>query len=236
MSAQRVLTSIGVLVLSGGVGLAAQQQSAQVPPSQSDVEVQLTAQLKVQVRNFEAVLRAAVEDGGRRLQLRAKQVLSVAPELRLASQPAVLGAPLPDGSVVFTVEVPDLMATGLNLFSMMIEREKNMNRPVATAPDRPAPEAGGEVPVIPPFDPTKEYSDFVRESLIDAMIENSQALRLADSVDLVVIASVTQGVRRNPLDTSRLLILSVKGEHLTAYRQNRLTKDEVKQRIVDRRF
>jgi hypothetical protein len=68
------------------------------------------------------------------------------------------------------------------------------------------------------------------------MVENSHALKLGDAGELVVVASVTDTVRRNPLDNSRLLILSLTSEYLTAYRQNRITKDEVKKLIKDRRF
>ena len=236
MSAYRVLIVTTVLTSGASlVALGAQQQALPAPPADQQIEAQLIDQLKVQVKNFEAVLRTAVEDGGRRLQMRAKEALELAPELRLVSEPAVLGAPLPDGGIVFTVEVPDLMQTWVDILTYM--QKRNNNRPVATAPPDPTLPERGSGPVIPNFDPNKEYSDFVRAGLIEAMVENSQALRLADSADLVVIASVAQIVRqRNPLDTSRLLILSLKGEHLTAYRQNRITKDEVKQRIVDRRF
>jgi hypothetical protein len=232
MSAVWTLTAVG--------GAAQQQAPPPEPPAPASAAGSAAdEQVKLQVRNFEAILRSAVESGGRRLQKRADEMLPVAPTLAMVGEPVVLGAPHPDGGFVFTVQVPDILPSGVQITMMQMQRN-SAARPVATAPDKVA--AAGVVPddpvrpVRPPFNPDREYSDFVREALIEAMIENSQALGVGSTGDLVVIASVPDAVRRNPLDTSRLLILSVKGEHIQAYRQGRINKEEMKLRVGDRRF
>ena len=230
--------SIGIaVILSGTVALAQQlpvpdAAGQALPPSTRSADQQ-----KSQVRSFAAVLRAAVEVGGQRLQKRVAEEVPTAPSLAMAGEPDVLGMPHPDGGFVFTVQVPDILPSFFPILAWQQRQQRagvaGSARPVTTDPvDKP-------VPVVPDksaFDPDQEYSDFVREGLIEAMIENSQALGIAETGQLVIVASVTAAVRRNPLDTSRLLILSIKSEDLAAYRQGRITKDEVKLRITDRRF
>ena len=204
-----------------------------------DVETAQAAQLKVQVRNFEAILRAAVESGGRRLAARAQEALpDLQVRMAMVGEPSTLGVPLPEGGLLFTVQVPDIMPSYLMMVEMVQRRMQPQQgvRPVSTAP--PGTAAVPEDPMKPlaGFIPDREYSDFVREALMDAMVENSLALNVGNTADLIIVATVPDNVRRDPLDNSRLLILSVKGEHLTAYRQGKISKDEAKLKIVDRRF
>jgi hypothetical protein len=208
---------------------------AQQPPSPDQLE-----QVKQQARSFAAVLRSAVEIGGQRLQKRVLEIVPTAPSLGMAGEPDIVGAPHPDGGFVFHVQVPDILPSyGPLVTWWQRQQEQGVNpRPVSTA--RPAAVAdkapGNLAPEAAVFDPDREYSEFVRDGLIEAMIENSHALGIGEDGHLVVVASVTAAVRRNPLDTSRLLILSLRGEDLVAYRQNRLTKEEVRARVRDRRF
>jgi hypothetical protein len=230
------ILSLGVGLSIVGSTLAAQQAPVPAVPEQAapGTARQLTPeQEKDQVRNFAYVLRAQVERGGQRLAQRVTEIVADAPQLGMAGTPDVLGAPHPDGGFVFTVQVPDIQPSFLYLFGMRLRQQQGA-RPVTTNPTDPRV-------VDPPksadlaFDPGREYGEFVRAGLMDAMVENSQALGIADG-RLVVIASVTAEARRDPLENSRLLILSIKGEDLAAYRQGRITKDEVLQRITDRRF
>lgn len=233
---------IGLVLVFSATALA-QQSSVSDPASQSatpQLAPRSDDQQKSQVRSFAAVLRAAVEVGGQRLQKRVVEEVPAAPSLAMAGDPDVLGLPHPDGGFVFTVQVPDILPSFFPIFNIQQRRQQQGAgggaRPVTTDPvDKPVP-VDPDKSLVSSFDPDREYSDFVREGLIEAMVENSQALRIADGGQLVIVASVTAAVRRNPLDTSRLLILSIKAEDLAAYRQGRITKDEVKLRITDRRF
>jgi hypothetical protein len=235
------------LSLSGAV--ATTDHQAQLPPSAPTIDPAGTGgaqrspeqlqQRKQQARSFAAVLRSAVEMGGQRLQKRVVEIVPMAPSLAMAGDPDIVGSPHPDGGFVFHVEVPDILPSFFPIFNMRRQQGLDPARPVATAPPAAA-EAdktpGTLSPAAAAFDPDREYSEFVREGLIEAMIENSHALGISEDGHLVVIASVTAAVRRNPLDPSRLLILSLRGADLLAYRQNRLTKEEVRARIQDQRF
>ena len=232
----RRLLSFGMALATVGTALAAQQALPPAIPEQQPAPPavnQLTPeQQKDQVRSFAAVLRAAVEGGGQRIQQRIFDIIRDAPPLAMAGEPDVLGVPYPDGGFVFYVQVPDILPVYLTMFQVLKNRQEA--RPVGTNPvERVGDEAAkGADPV---FDPDREYGEFVRAGLIEAMIENSQALGITEG-RLVVIASVTAAVRRDPLNTRRSLILSISADDLAAYRQGRLTKDEIRKRIVDRRF
>jgi hypothetical protein len=229
------------LSLTGAVSASQVQQppppapaSPSTPAEEGQSALVQLEQQKRQARSFAAVLRAAVEGGGQRLQKRVVEIVPTAPSLEMAGDPDIVGAPLPDGGFVFHVQVPDILPSFFPLFNMIQRRQQGVEgaRPVATSPpDKTAPDLA-----VAAFDPDREYSDFVREGLIEAMIENSHALGISETGHLVVVASVTAAVRRNPLDTSRVLVLSLTGEDLTSYRQTRLSKEELRARIRDRRF
>jgi hypothetical protein len=236
-------------ILIAAVGLAAAgplalAEQAPVPPApgaqveappagQTDAEQQ-----KRQVRNFGAVLKSAIESAAQRLQGRVLQEVPNAPPLSMAGETDVLGLPHPDGGFVFTVQVPDIEAGYFVILEMQRRRQQvpSPARPVTTEPPPDAVVIPAPIKPSSTFDPVRELSDFVRENLIEAMVENSQALGVIEGAQLVVVASVSAEARRNPLEMSRLLVLSIKGEDLAAFRQGRLTKAEVKLRIVDRRF
>jgi hypothetical protein len=92
-------------------------------------------------------------------------------------------------------------------------------------------------PVIGFFDPNKEYRDCVYEALVDALLENSGALPIQDPEWLSVVASSTPTGSQNPLERdSRRLILMIKGVDLSLYRKKELTKEQVRQKIVESRF
>lgn len=237
----RILLVSAALSLAGAAVSAQQAASPPAAPPPAPVAEQTSDalqidQLKMQVRSFEAVLRTAVENGGRRLAKRAEEVFPMTPPLAMAGEPAVLGLPHPDGGFTFTVQVPDILSAYAPIVNILRERPNSMG---AAGPTRVG--ATGVVaddPVTPraDFNPDQEYSDYVREALIDAMLENSSGLSITGTHKLVVVASVSNAVRRNPLDVSRLLILSVEGDQLMAYRQGKLTKAELRLKVVDRRF
>jgi hypothetical protein len=73
---------------------------------------------------------------------------------------------------------------------------------------------------------------------MDAMLDSSSVLSLKDGQWLTVAVVpvdvlVTNAFYRN---TSRKLVLSIKAEDLAAFRAGKISRDEAKLRIVDKRF
>lgn len=211
-------------------------KQAVAEPTVVDVDAQADAELKRQVSLFEGVLRQAVESGGQRLAMWARQVVPGV-VLAQASNPMVQAVPLPDSSLVFNVQVPEILQTSVMLF-------QQLQRPRGPQPvSVPGGVASTGVPVgrvsdPDNLDPDRRYSDYVREALIDALLEGSGVLQLHPGQWLTVAASgvdvaVTNPLYRNP---SRRLVLSVRADDLLAMRQGRLSRDETRSRILERRF
>lgn len=208
--------------------------------AQAQVEAQMDAELRSQVTAFKYVLQEAVERGGQRLAEWAGQIVPGV-ELVFGSYPVVDAIPLPESGVVFEVRVPEIMQTSMMLFAR--RQRPSPNQPVAVPP------AGGRVgatgvvspdPMAMPDARTADglYSDFVREALLDAIIDGSRILAIERGHWLTVAASGVEETVPNPLyrSTSRKLILSIKGEDLQALRAGTITRDEARTRIVERRF
>jgi hypothetical protein len=222
------------LVISGLVvalvaPLGAQQQAAE----------QGAANLKAQITAFEGVLRGAVEQGGQRLARWAAEVVPTV-ELVQAEEPKARGVPLPDASVFFDVQIPVILQTNLMLWNLYQQQRSTPATPVARN-DRVT--ATGVVPADPMVAgavlmPDEQYSNFVREALIEAMLSSAGVLSLEDGQWLTVAASGADVFVRNPLyrNQSRKLILSILGEDLRALRAGEITVDEARSRIVERRF
>jgi type II secretory pathway pseudopilin PulG len=200
--------------------VAAQQQAA----SPSDLD------LRNRIQIFEAVLQRAVLQGGQQL---ASQPYG---SLVTTGDALAHGFPTPVG-IVFDVEVPDLAQTFQWL--MMQPRPQAAGPPqnnrVVVGQGLPAPDpmTGSGAPLVPA---PVAYSRFVRAALIDAMLDNSGQLPLKDDEYLTVAASPPLG----PVPTLQLsdgtLILSIKGSDLAAFHQGKISKDEARQRIIEKHF
>jgi hypothetical protein len=218
---------------------ASQQQSdarAVSEPTSVQIDEQVAAELKRQAGVFEVVLRQAVETGGQRLAQWAREVVpSVV--LAQAANPIVQAVPLPDSSLVFNVQVPEILQTSVMLFQQL-QRPQQGPRPVANPPSGGRVSGTGVVSDPDSLDPDRRYSDYVREALIDAMLDGSAVLQLQAGQWLTVAASGVDVAVTNPLyrNQSRKLVLSVRGEDLLEFRQQRITRDEVRSRILERRF
>lgn len=248
-----VLAGVAALALCGSAsaGQVVPPPSPPEPPGKQavaeptvvDVDAQADAELKRQVSLFEGVLRQAVESGGQRLAMWARQVVPGV-VLAQASNPMVQAVPLPDSSLVFNVQVPEILQTSVMLFQQL-QRPRGPQPVANPVPGRvsgtgvvPADPATGRVPDPDSLDPDRRYSDYVREALIDALLEGSGVLQLHPGQWLTVAASgvdvaVTNPLYRNP---SRRLVLSVRADDLLAMRQGRLSRDETRSRILERRF
>ena len=78
----------------------------------------------------------------------------------------------------------------------------------------------------------------MRDALLKAMVDQAYLLPIGPGQMLTVQVTpvdvaVTNIFDKNP---SRKLILSIKGDDLEAFRQKRLTREQLVLRIIDRRF
>jgi hypothetical protein len=230
------------LVCALPAGVEAQQAESQAQTSAPDPQLD---RIRAEVRTFEFALSQSIETAGQKLaawaQTKVPNVL-ISP----AADPVVNGVPMPGDSLVFMVRVAEL--SGVAVFAGA--PRKFFNQPPGagaqtdTKPEARIVNSTGVVADDPmkgsadPPDPHAMYSDFVRLGLMDAMIDNSGVLSLKDGQWLSVVAIPVDVLVTHPYyrNQSRKLILSIKAEDLAAYRAGKITRDEAKQRIVDRRF
>jgi hypothetical protein len=236
----RILAVAVVCALPVGV-------AAQDPPPQPQSQPQASAndpqleRIKNEVRTFEIVLFRSIETAGQKL---AEWAGTKVPNVMLtpAADPVVNGFPTGDSNFVFTVRLAELsgVAVFTNGYKYFPETVPNPTRPVAdgrvtsttVVPDDPV------VKTSPP-NPNAMYSDLVRFGLMDAMLDSSSVLTtLKNDQWLTVVAIPIDVLVTNPYyrNTSRKLILSIKGEDLAAFRAGKITRDQAKERIIDTRF
>ncbi|HET9369709.1 MAG TPA: hypothetical protein VFO19_05655 [Vicinamibacterales bacterium] len=205
-------------------------------------------EIKNQVRFFQNIVTRAVQNGGAQLAQRARQFVQQV-ELAMDGPPVVTGVYIPESGYHFDVQVPDILPSGLALLQLYMNKPQqqrpqgaqnvaNTNTPPNTPPV--AATGGGLVTADPmaPFEPDREYGNFVRNALVAAMLDNSGALPLKAGDRLTIRARVPQAALTNPLyqDDNRELLLSVQGEDLIAFRQGQITRDQAKERIKEYRY
>lgn len=238
-------TFLGTLVAGAVIAgaTAAWAQPAGAAPSREDP-------VRPQVQTFEMVLGRAIEVAGRNFAARANQI---APDMMpvafpTGEAPNVSGVVVRDlGLYVFHVQVPSIGLT-LQVMNLMANRQ-----PFGVAPQGPRQvnERVGSTGVVtpdpvsaPPGGPTKldfevEYRLAVREALIEAVVDNAASLPMGASESLLVVASgidpsVPNPFYRNP--PGQKLVLRVKASDLAAFREGRIARDEVKQRVLASSF
>jgi hypothetical protein len=86
--------------------------------------------------------------------------------------------------------------------------------------------------------PIKEYSDFTHDALVAALLDSAFALPIREGQKLtLIVGNGTAGLSQDPLaEPARMLYLRIKAEDLLALRQNRITRDEAKKRILEWRY
>lgn len=240
-----MITRLVVVAIAGALSVnVAAQQSAPTPQVSGDDQLDQTRR---EVRTFEIVLFQAIEAAGQKL---AKWAAPVAPTVMLtpAADPIITGLPLPDSSLIFEVRIPELLPGGVMIYNDYARFAKPTivtPRPTQGQAQQVADARVSTTTVIDddpmktaPATPDKMYSDFVRLGLMDAILDSSSVLSLRDSQWLTVAVVPVDVAITNPLyrNTSRKLILSIKGEDLAAFRAGKITRDEAKERIVDTRF
>ncbi|HUF46567.1 MAG TPA: hypothetical protein VMM93_02065 [Vicinamibacterales bacterium] len=243
VSTMRTMRMSGfVLSLALVAAPAAGQQTVEDPAERA--QALADAELRAQLNAFNYRLRDAIERSGQRL---ADWAGEIAPgiELAFAANPVVEATPLPDNSVVFDVRIPEILQTSM----MLVLRQWPRSGTAGATPVGRGPVSGtGAVPAdpmtVPPpgaterLTPNEQYSNLVREELIEAIVDGARILPIEAGQWLHVAANGVDVAITNPLyrNRSRKLILSLKGEDLAAFRSGELSRDQIRTRIVERRF
>jgi hypothetical protein len=221
--------------------VAAQDQSTKVTSAPSaSVAAQPTPtsltnaqvdRLRADVGTYEMLLQRAVNRALLEMRDWAQQIVpNVA--LMLEAEPVVHGVPVSDASITFNVEVAQML--GVNLWQTVLERQRPQGpgpvqrvgaQIVQADPANPSP-----TPRVTTNDFNKQWSELVRQAMIDAILDNSGVLALKD--DQILAVAVT------PANTqaSRTLILSIKGADLQQLRQGKISREDAKQRIIETHF
>jgi hypothetical protein len=192
---------------------------------------------------YELALRRAVEIGGQRL---AQQALVLVPELTLATaeQAIVRGFRLPKWGYVFDVQAPNIKSTMMVWDMMLRRRPSGSEVPAAGQPVSDRVAATGLVPAdpvaptAPAFDPDRAYTTYIKEALIEALLDNSVILTIAPGEHLTIVASGIDQPNSNPLyrPSSGKLIMTISASDLQDLRLGRITRDQAKERIAQERF
>lgn len=228
MNARNIAITSVILVATLGASAGAQTL----------VPTELPADARHQVDLFSDSLRAAVVNAGRQLADRARQVV---PDIRLRfeNDPAIFGNWMPKGEgFMFLVDVPAIDATSEQLWDVY----RRIPRPAQTVGNGTAAPVVTPVvppdPVVPPMtNPEREYSELIRQALVDAMLQNAFALPLKDGQTLTVIVGEIETAPSTTIaEVRKRLYLTITSEDLTALKQGRITKDEARKRIQERRY
>ena len=209
--------------------------TAQTPTAPADQAIKSAVVL------YEAVLKGAVTAGGQKL---AQQTAISFLEVTLTTAPSIVRSlRLPGYGLLFDVQAPNIEAS-----AMVIDMLRTSREAVRPAPGPSMPVGQGRVGATglieadpmtrsaAGFDANALYSANVREALIDAMLDGSAVLKLGEQEHLTISASGIDSSNANPLYRERKLILTITGADLNAFQQNRITRDQAKERIVEDRF
>jgi hypothetical protein len=185
---------------------------------------------------YEGVLRSAIAQGGQKL---AQETKRIAPSVVLITDPPVIRSFRVPGGLHFDVQAPNISIT-----STVIDMMSRLQPSPAMRQAGPRVIANGGIvepdPMTvapgPRFDPDAMYSTYVREALIDAVLDGSSVLNLKDDEFLTVSASGMDEPYSNTLYRDRKLILSISGAQLSAYRQMRITREQAKEKIAEDRW
>jgi hypothetical protein len=212
---------------------------ASAAAAQTVADPQVTGDALRQVRNYESVLRKAIETAGSQLGERARNAVPDV-QLRFQADPQAQGIILPTGEgIVFMVEVPGIDATSAMLYEQLakmaqqqLQQQASGARPVAGVVTSPAPSLSALL-----TEPENAYRDLTHQALVDAMLDSAFTLPLKEGQTLTVSAGTLNPNPPNPLDpVLRRLYLTIKADDLIALRQNKITRDEAKSRIIEKRY
>jgi hypothetical protein len=226
------------------IGAAAILAIADVSAAQ--VSAPTASPVKYPTVRYENSLRSAVMLAAQQL---AQRAAAVVPEITLetADQPIVRGVKLDDYGYIFDVQAPNIQKFAL--VSRMVQQARPNRGPYPSAgaiPTQPVNNGRVESNVAVAADPMsaavfdadKEYTGFVKDALMDAMIDQSASLPLTAADHLTILATGVEEMNGNPLYRSMesKLILKISGADLLDFRQGKITRDQARAKIVEDRF
>ncbi len=238
---KRMKVVVAGLVLATGVVSGQEPQRPNVP---LDVQMQ---QRRFQFQLMESVLENAVRQGAQQVANRAQGVMPMG--MLFFGMPKARGFPLEPFGVVFDVEIPQIRESAVLL--NQLPRPSQAPRAPQTVSNGGAAgtaRATGVVPDDPmarspvtgdPFlaDPDHFYREVITEKLITAMLDYSKSLEIAENEWLSVVArGEEEPIQTNLYNDSRTLILRVKGSDLALFYSGNISRDEMRQRVVQSQF
>ena len=158
----------------------------------------------------------------------ADRIQSIQPGIGMfTSAPArAHGSYLEGYGVFFHVEIPSVMPSVVSIVETL-ERERLRQNPA-----QQTSLAGGRAPMM---DPDADYVASVQRQLVNAMLDHSKALDLGADEWLTVEAREAQETP-GQISQPSTLILRVRGADLTEFMARRLTRDEIRKRVLVRGF
>jgi hypothetical protein len=124
---------------------------------------------------------------------------------------------------------------------------KTLERPTGPAPvAQTAPSGMASAQSVPDAtlasgpdsrDPNELYTDAVKNSLINAMLDHSSSLKIGPDEWLIVAAQDSEGPLTNgQIYDASTIMLRIKGADLIAFQSNRITREEVLKKVDIREF
>ena len=219
------------------IAIVAALSVAGVAGAQTVADPQVQPEVLRQIRSFETALAGAITQAGQRVTDRALQVI---PDVKLdfEANPFTKGFWMPTGEgMFFMVEVPAITGTSemlwARLYQLMLQENASAVNPSLPRVANPLPV--GVDPTTIMTNPGKEYGDFTRVAIVEAMLD-AITLSLKDGQ----VLTVSVGSSPNPTNPlapgGRRLYLTIKAEDLAALRAKTITRDEAKARIIEKRY
>jgi hypothetical protein len=223
-------TALAVAIACGlGVPVGAQQSPPAAP--QAAPVPNPDAALKASVQTYELALKNAIITAGAKVAQWAQQVNSSV-VLNFVAEPEVRAIPLVNNSLVFHVDVAEIGVSS----ALWVAEQKRFIEPGQ------ASRVAGTLPPADPkpigMTPSQYFTELVRDGLIDTLLDSSKVLPLGAGQTLTVACSPVDRMGPSSLyrNQSKKLVLTIKGEDLQAFWQGKLSRDEVKRLIDERRF
>jgi hypothetical protein len=214
--------------------------------------------VKDQVTRFENLVKMAIQEAGQLLVREVDRMTAsqIKMPMNFDAAPVASGVVIPDVGPHFDVQIPGIQPSNLQLWALWqqdpfyrkVDPRQGTRQVATTPPDKvsatnnalPNADAMTSSPAVD-FDPTRAYTNFAREKLIDTLLDYSRVLPLKPGERVVIVAKDMLDIQ--PLQPTQLsgrlprqLVLSIKSEDLIALNDGKITRDEAKQRIVDTRF
>lgn len=215
------ILAIAALSALAAAPAAAQGQAQTPPPTPAQI------QARHAIAALEGVLENAVRYGAQLLDQRL-QASSAANMVMLAGMERARGFRLDDYGVVFDVEFPSMRRSMVWSLEQLERANRGRGGAVATSA---AP--------MSTIKPQEIYLTEIANALADAIVDHSGPIGVGANEWLTVAARESvdrRFVPGDPNDTAMTIMLRIKGSDLSAFRERKLTRDEVRKRVDIKRY